>query len=224
MGITKMSGTTLWPTVANYFICEHCRVVDKNIYRTERDYLCPTCRKTSDTGQFFFDINILTLIELINEAFYTKPLKKSEFGNKKINASSLAVLIFFCTLREALLESLIFNLIRMHDLPPNVRDRLCEDNRMYLAKKTKLFPSLAGIKSWNEAISKTKLKTGRDYKGIDAFLEKANKMRNEILHEGDKLAFRSHMKKACLENIPPLLELYVDFHNTFIHPAYLARV
>jgi hypothetical protein len=95
---------------------------------------------------------------------------------------------------------------------------------MYSDKMTKLFPSLAGLKSWNEAISQTKVKTGRDHKHIDEFLKKANKMRNEILHEGDKLAFRPHMKKACLENIPKLVELYVDFHNTFIHPVYLERL
>lgn len=224
MSITEIMDTSLWPTVANYFICEHCRVVDTNIHFTERNYRCPTCGKTSDTGRVFFDINILTLIDLIQEAFHTKPRKKSEFGNKKINAPSLAVLIFFCTLREALLESLIFNLMCMHDLPPNVRDRLYDDNRMYSDKMKKLFPSLAGLKTWNEALSQIKVKTGRDHKPIDEFLKKADKMRNEILHEGNKLAFRPHMKKACLENIPKLLKLYVDFHNTFIHPVYLERL
>jgi hypothetical protein len=224
MGLAEIKDTSLWPAIANYFICDHCRVVDADIRLTERGYQCPICFKTSDSGRLFFDIGILTLIDLIQEAFHTKSWKKSEFGNKKISAQSLSVLIFFCSFREVLLDRLIVNLMYMYDLPQNVRDRLYADNRTYSERMTKLFPSLVGLKNWKEAIRQIKAKTGRDHTRIDGFLRKANDIRNEILHEGDKMAFRPHMKKACLENIPNVIALYVDFHNTFIHPAYLGRL
>ncbi|MHB8771973.1 MAG: hypothetical protein ACYC7J_13330 [Syntrophales bacterium] len=224
MELSEIKNKSLWPDVAKYFICSHCRIVDSDIRRMERGHQCPTCRKTSDDGRFFFDLNILTLIDLIHEAFHTKSWKESEYDSKAIGAASLSVLLFFCSLREVLLDNLIISLMAMHNLPSKVSDRLNEDNRTYSDKMTRLLPSLIGLKSWNEAIEQIKVRTGRDHKHIDAFMKEANKMRNEIIHEGDKLAFQPHMKKACLENIPQLINLYVDFQNTFIHPVYFGRL
>ena len=221
MKVTEIKDTSLWLSMANYYICEHCRAVDPDICRTHRGHRCPICSRMSDTGQLFFDINVLTLIDLIQEAFHTRAWKESEFGNKKISVLSLSVLIFFCTLREVLLESLIFDFMCFRNLPTRDRDRLYDKSYF---EKTKLFSSLVGLKGWDEVLSQLKAKTGRDYRKFNGFLVTAAKMRNQILHGGDTGAFRSHMKKACLENIPELLELYVDFHNTFIHPEYLEKL
>jgi hypothetical protein len=87
-----------------------------------------------------------------------------------------------------------------------------------------LFPSLVGINSWKLILKQLECATKKNYSEINEFLKKASDMRNEILHEGKKWAFEPHMKKSCLDNIPPLLDLYVDLHNTFLHPVYLKRL
>jgi hypothetical protein len=187
-------------------------------------YLCPVCKMPGDTGHMFFDVNILTLIDLIQEAFHTKPWKSSESEANNINAHSLSVLIFFCTLREVLLERLIYDLMVMHKLQESIRERLYDDNRTYSDRMNRLVPSLLGKKSWKEIIRILQRQTGNDHKEINDFLKTASDMRNEILHEGNKWVFEGHMKNDCLENIPSLLGLYVDFHNVFIHPVYLKNL
>lgn len=224
MKLEKIKDRSLCLVVANHQICDHCKVVDLDIRRIEGGYICPICSKPGDTGHMFFDMNILTLINLIQEAFHTKPWKDSEFDNKKINAHSLSVLIFFCTLREVLLERLIYDLMCMHRLPKAVCERLYDDNRTYSDRMNRLFPSLIGLKSWKEALKQVETTTGRKHSDINDFLKKASDMRNEILHEGRKWAFEPHMKKSCLDSIPPLLGLYVDLHNVFLHPVYLKRI
>ena len=224
MKISNITSTSLSFATANHQICTHCMIVDRDMKRIEGGYLCTVCKMPGDTGHMFFDFNILTLIDLIQEAYLAKPWKASELENENINSHSLSVLIFFCTLREVLLERLIYNLMVMHKLPESIRERLYDDNRTYSDKMNRLFPSLVGLKSWKEAISTLQGKTGNDYNKINDFLKTASDMRNEILHEGDKWAFEGYMKNHCLENIPLLLGLYVDFHNVFIHPVCLERL
>jgi hypothetical protein len=224
MKISSVTNTNLSFIIANHQTCGHCMVVDQHMERLERGYLCPICKMPGNTGYAFFDLNILTLIDLIQEAFHTKPWKTPEFEHVNNNAHSLSVLIFFCTLREILLERIIYNLMNLHEIPKCDRDRLLSENRMFSAKRDKLFPNLLGMKNWKEAIKTLQGKTGNDYKEINAFLKAASDMRNDILHEGDKWSFEEHMKYDCLENIPALLGLYVDFHNAFIHPVNLERL
>ena len=224
MIVSKIKNISLSYIIANHQICGHCRVVDQDLNRIEGGYLCTVCKMPGDTGHMFFDFNIISLIDLIQEAFHAKTKQFSKLINKRINAHGLSVLIFFCTLREVLLERLIYDLMVMHNLQKSIRERLYYDNRNYSDRMNRLLPSLLGLKSWKETISTLQEKTGNDYKEINEFLKAASDMRNEILHEGDKWAFEGHMKNDCLQNIPSLLGLYVDFHNAFIHPTYLEQL
>ena len=141
-----------------------------------------------------------------------------------VHAHSLTVLILFCTLREVLLERLVNHLMEMHGLPDNIRERLCQDNRSYSDRMDRLFPSLIGTNNWKDTIHQLQKKTRKDYRDINDFLKKASDMRNEMLHEGVTRSFEPNFISDCLERIPPLLGLYVDFHNYFIHPVYLEKL
>jgi hypothetical protein len=221
MKLIKIIDRSLSPIIANHQLCGYCMKVDQDMGRLYVSYKCPVCNMPSDTRHAFFDMDIGILIDLIQEAYHMRPCKKPPVP---VHAHRLSVLILFCTLREVLLERLIIHLMEMHGLPNSIRERLCYDNRNYSDRMDRLFPSLIGTKSWKDSIHHLQNKTGKNYRDINDFLKKASDIRNEILHEGATWPLDPDFIKDCLERIPPLLGLYVDFHNTFIHPGYFKRL
>jgi hypothetical protein len=221
MKLAEIRDTSISPIIANYQLCGHCKKVDQDMGRLCVSYKCPVCDMPGDTGHGFFDMDIQILIDLIQEAYHLRPRKKLSIP---VHAHSLSVLVLFCTLREVLLERLIAHLMEMHGLPDSIRERLWHDNRNYSDRMDGLFPSLIGTKSWKASIHQLQNKTQKDYIDINDFLKKASDMRNDILHEGVTWPFEADFIKDCLERIPLLLNLYVDFHNTFIHPVYFERL
>jgi len=195
--------------------------VDQDMGRLWVNYKCPVCEMPGDNGRGFFVMDICILIALIQEAYHTKPRKKVTVH---IQSHHLSVLILFCTLREVLLERLISRLMEMDGLSETERERLNCDNRNYSDRRERLFPSLIRAKSWNDAITQLQHKTGENYGDINDFLKKASDMRNNMLHEGITWPFEPDFITDCLKKIPLLLGLYVDFHNSFIHPEYFKRL
>jgi hypothetical protein len=72
--------------------------------------------------------------------------KLEDTGNAK-----LAVVIFFTTLREVLLNQLLFDLMLVQKIPDKISGLLFSDNLAHKQRLDKLFPSLTGVK-WKSAI------------------------------------------------------------------------
>ncbi len=102
--------------IGKWQICEFCKIVDDDRNRTKYGHICNACGKESNGGQMYFDMSVHLMIDLIKEAFITEH-KIEHKGTKleyQLNTHYISVLLFFCTLRETLLNGLITDLCSAH--------------------------------------------------------------------------------------------------------------
>lgn len=212
-------------TAADYQVCKICRIVDKDKKRIQYGYPCPICHKEGEGGHMYFHLNIHTIINLIQESYHSSAnddLAKIAYHAGK-DAHFISVVIFFVTLREALLDNLIYELCTAQDIKKNIYERLISDNKLHNQKQNNLLPSLTG-KKWKQIIETLNQKTGFNYIQLDNFIVTAVEARNKFIHEGSKYSINHKIAESCLKNIYPLLNLNVDMHNTFVHPIYKQKI
>jgi len=200
---------------AGFLICDYCKIVDKDLNRSEVGYPCPMCKQPSKRGHMYFNVQALILIDLMQESFHSKPWKAMR--DKEIEPHYVSVVTFFCTLKEILLYRFINRLLSAQKLPERVCERLLEDNNSHLHRMNKLFPSLTG-KGWRTAIKELDKKSKIRYGDLSDFLKEVTDARNQFLHEGDIFGIDKAMVENCIRNIEPLLNLFVELHNQYIYP------
>ena len=219
MDITKIR-QSLSTLIANYLECQECRIIDRNAERMRSGYICPVCDYVSEGGRLYFHINIHILIDLIQESYHSV---NSEQVTEKLyegeGPHDISVIIFFCTLREALLDNLISRLMTAQNLSDGVSERLLSDNKFHVQKQDKLFKSLTGVK-WNDAIDMLNKNSNLDYKEIDDFVVSVVRARNNFIHEGCKWSIDRELSTNCMNNLFGLIKIYVELHNSYVHPHY----
>lgn len=223
--ILDIKHQSLGLVLADFHICQHCHIVDRDSNRIKVGYPCPNCGTPSPAGRMYFNVSVHSLINLMQEFFHKDQSKLEtpedelfdEVSQKK--SSKLAVIIFFATLREVLLENLLYDLMIAQNLPGNVCKRLFSDSITHKQRLEKLFPSLAGV-TWKNAIKSVSAKCELDYIGLDQFIKEIVEARNRFLHEGKKWAIKEGMAEECVRNIWPLLNLHVYLHNEYVVPHY----
>ena len=84
----------------------------------------------------------------------------------------------------------------------------------------KLFPALTGVK-WEETLRMLPSRQGCDWLALNQFLKDVSEKRNKFMHDG--LFFKAGRSDAdgCITNLIPLLELFIELNNKFVHPYYL---
>lgn len=204
---------------AYYYVCGICHFVDREHARSRIGFPCPICGSESDGGYSYFPANISILVGLIRKTFYLHTPKElaDPYSNAQ-HAQWISAILFFCSLREALLENFIREMCLAKCIEPEIADRLVGDNRQHVQKQGRLFPTLTGVK-WKDAIKKLD-RGGRFYKDLDAFIASTAEIRNRFLHEADVWSIREETARDCLENIPRITGFYVELHNTFAHPCW----
>lgn len=155
------------------------------------------------------------MIDLIQEAYHSGSNKIPKYihGNE-ININDISVVIFFITLREALLENFLHEIAIAKNVPKNIFERLKSDNKLYIKKQNALFLALTDDK-WEDAIQKL------NYVDLNSFIKNAANIRNIFIHEGNKYCINRDISEKCLSKTPELVRFYVDLHNKYIHPIYL---
>lgn len=209
-----------------YDICLHCRIVDTSMSRMLVGTPCPTCRRASEGGMMFFDSTPLTIIDLLQEAYCAIPVKADAsqlFSSPPELAHTAAVVIFFCILRETLLERFLSSVMRALDLPEAIQDRLSADNHQHMQRLQKLFPALVGI-NWDEAIDQVQADTSESLTKLDTFLKRVSNVRNTFVHKGFDFRMEQSLAKECLENVSPMLLFFTLLHNRFVHPRYFQKI
>jgi hypothetical protein len=202
--------------------CEFCRIVDKDRNRSRFGYECPVCSKPSKGGVMYFEISVHLTIDLIVEAFTTEHKVEHEGTEYEYitNTHFISVLLFFCTLREILLNGLIRELCWGLKLPEGVYNRLIKDNKFYIQKQNDLFPSLTGEK-WLDALTKLSNSSEYNYVELNKRIKELSDLRNEFVHKGKGFHIDEQVANNCVDSIEPLIILYVELHNLFVHPMYL---
>lgn len=202
---------------ADWLECQGCSVLDRNRDRMRTGFVCSECGYESTAGLIYFHVNIHILIDLIQESYHSQ---KNETGCERLyegeGPHDISVVIFFCTLREALLENLISRLLAHNQIPERVQERLLSDNKFYVQKQDKLFMALTGEK-WGNAIKALNEAGELDYDAIDQFVREAADARNEFIHSGRKWHINRALSKSCVEHIWGLINLYASLHNRYIH-------
>ena len=224
--VTDIKHQSLGLVLADFHICQHCHIIDRDNNRMMVGHPCSNCGTPSPAGRSYFNLSVHSLINLMQE-FYHKDQSKQDatprdelFGKVLTKKNSrLAVIIFFATLREVLLENLLYDLMIAQELPGNICKRLFSDSFTHKQRLDKLFPSLSGV-TWKKAIKNVSAKCELDYIELDNFIEKVVKARNRFLHEGKKWAIKEEMAEECLRRIWPLLNLHVYLHNEYVVPYY----
>lgn len=165
----------------------------------------------------YFEISIRVLIDLMQEAYHSQPRRSTEEEEPSYEAHNVSVVLFFCTLREVLLNWLIQHLFWALKIPERVQERLLADSSTYRQKQNNLLPSLIGQK-WRAAVESTSHDAALDYVELDGFMQKAVEARNKFMHEGRHWGIDREKATGCIDHIWPLLNLYVELHNKYVHP------
>lgn len=212
-------------TVAPFQVCRHCRIVDLDDRRLCGGYVCPVCKVPGDCGMMYFEMSIHTLVNLMQEAFHMQSKPQDEWFESQIetNSHNISVVLFFCTLREILINNLITELCSAQDINTAIYKRLLSDNSTYTQKQDNLLPSLTG-KKWKTLIKEADAHDELDYIELNDFLIKAVKARNRFMHEGKKWDIDRALAEGCMSHIMPLLSFYVSLHNKYVHPDVLKRL
>lgn len=215
MDITTIKNQRLSTLLTDYCECESCHIVDRDPNRSKRGSPCPRCGVKGDGGEVYFHMGIRSSIDLMQELYHTPSRSGTGLGHL-VASHHLAVIVFFCTMVESLIENLLREIMIAQDLPSAVQERLLSDNLTSKQRVDKLFPTLVDEK-WNDAISAAiRAHQGKrtDIKAALDFFLKAVRARNRFLHPpGNKWAIGLDMPRQCLRQTPTLLVLFVWLHN-----------
>lgn len=216
--ILDIKGQRLSTILADHCECEHCHIVDRDRNRSKRGYPCPRCGAKGDGGEVYFHIGLRSSIDLMQELYHT-PTRHADGSGLSVASHHLAVVVFFCTMVESLIENLLREIMLAQKVPLNLQERLLADNLHTKQRVSKLFPALVDDK-WNDAISAAiRAHKGKriDFKAALDFFLKAVAARNRFLHPpGNKWAIGLDMPRQCLRLTPTLLVLFVWLHNRYV--------
>lgn len=155
----------------------------------------------------------------MQEFYHSEQRITNEFGEvqdlKWIGNVKLAVIIFFATLREVLLNNLLQELFWAGGLPEDICERLLADSPTYKHRLDKLFKTLTGDK-WKNALRKISEEQSFNFIALSDFVGDIVKARNTFLHKGIKWAIKEEMAGQCLRNTYPLLSMYAILHNKYV--------
>jgi hypothetical protein len=199
--------------VCNHLECVSCGVIDRDYARSRRGHLCGTCGSPSEAGRLAFPISIHILVDLVQQAFHSTapvgPISGPQVGG-------IGTVLFFCTLREALLNWFLSRHLLVQRVPERLREKLMDDNKLASQKFGDLFTSVVGER-WNEAVSKASAYDEREYLAISELMRQAAAMRNEFLHEGTAWTASPDFAETCVNGLPDLVSLFVALNNVYIH-------
>lgn len=201
--------------VCDHLICRACGVIDRDYDRLRKGHRCSTCGSESEAGSLVFPISIHVLVDLVQQAFH------SQSPTRPLNApqgADVGAVLYFCTLREALLNTFLVNNLRAREVPEPLISKLLDDNKLASQKFGGLFTSVVGVK-WEEAVGQVSLQTGVDYKSVSALMRSAAELRNEFLHSGRAWALTREFATQCVDSMGELVGLFVSLHNEYTHPA-----
>lgn len=205
----------LGPILAGYNECRICHYAGFWANSTMVGHPCPACHRPGEGGQAFYGGTIRALTNVIQDCYH-RHFKQQRPDHFKQTNESIVALVVFCSLGEVLLERFLRYLMIALKIPPKVLDRLLEDNQIQNKRVEKLFPSLTGEK-WKVAVKFVSSGSDIDFEKVWVFYLKTKKARNMFLHKGNRFVLTSSMPEEILQNMAPLLDLFVRLHNRYIH-------
>ena len=97
MDILDVKTQSLSVILADFFICENCRIIDRDWERSRKGYLCPHCKSPSNAGRAYLPITALSLINLMQEYYHLKSDSNNVKDHKLAIIFSVLLVRFYCT-------------------------------------------------------------------------------------------------------------------------------
>ena len=198
-----------------HLICAACAVVDGDWDRMKRGHKCSTCGIPGEAGHLYFPISIHILVDLTQQAYHSQSPTGPPGGP---NGEDVGTVLYFCTLREALLNHFLVGLLKSQKVPVPLIEKLLDDNRLASQKFGGLFASATG-KKWSEAVAQVSASSKLQFEPASQLMRHAAELRNQFLHEGAAWSITRAVSTECINAIPLMVELFVALHNDFIRTA-----
>lgn len=211
--LADIDGQSLSSVIDDFMICRVCSIVDRERSRIVANSPCPACHKPAGTARRYFGLNIGILIDLVQQSYHSATPTEEILGPQ---SSDVGVVLFFCTLREALLNNLFDYLFLAERLSDRIAKKLLDDNKV-ARQKFALFGVLVG-KSWAEAVQEASSHEGVDFRSISKLMQDASDIRNRFLHEASGWGVARDFATECINSTFTLLHLFVSLHNLYVQP------
>lgn len=199
-------------------MCKQCYYVDNNLDRIKTAHICEICKKSAG-AQLFLPIHIATTIDLALHAYHSTYVRSSDYTPTPNNIGSL---IYFCTLRELLINKFLEDHLFAKNVPLKLIEKLFNDNKLANQKFNELFHSVTDIK-WNKAIGCASQHSNTNFQELSHFMKQATEYRNAFLHKGDSWKIPLDFANNCINSIPKLIHLFVTLHNIYTYPILSSK-
>lgn len=200
--------------ICDFMICKCCGTVDREHSRMVKNSICPACHRPAGVARLYYPINIHILVDLVQQSYHSEAQISPIYGPQ---ASNVGTILFFSSLREALLNHFLVALLLAQQVPSPLIEKLLEDNKLASQKFAGLFSAVVG-KSWKEAVIEASAFGGMDFNPISDLMLAVASIRNEFMHEGRGWAATREVSTNCVNGMPVLTKLFVILHNIYVHP------
>jgi hypothetical protein len=221
--LSKIKDRALGEMLNVFYVCQKCRMVDSDHGRLEEGHRCAACGEPSAAGYSYYTTQVFSLITLMQEFYHTHQDIPDDLGEKQnqwwAGKIKLPLIIFFSTLRELLLNNLIYELFTARNIEADICERLLKDSPTHKQRLDKLFKTLAGEK-WEAALKAIDKKEKTDFVRLDKFIMDVVNARNDFVHAGNTWGVKDEMADDCIRNLYAMLELHAHLHNYFVTPLY----
>jgi hypothetical protein len=212
--LAEIDNQNISTLVCDFMICERCGEVDREHSRMVVNSSCPACNKPASMARLYYPINIRILVDLIQQSHHSYALVGTMSDPQ---ASSVGAILFFCTLREALLNHFLLAFLRAKHIETSLIEKMLDDNKRANQKFMSLFTKVVG-RTWHEAVGEASTYDATDYQPISDLMKSTASIRNEFLHEGRGWSATRDVATECINNLPAILGLFVALHNVYVHP------
>lgn len=212
--ISEIHNQQLSTLVCDYLICNNCGVIDRDYGRMKSGHCCAHCQVESEVGSIVFPISIRVLVDLVQQTYHSRSQAKTLDGPQGQN---IGTILFYCSLREALLNMFISNNLRARNVDEALISRMLEDNKLAGQKFGGLFSSVVGL-SWKGAVDELNRSRSVNYDVVSDLMQESAKLRNEFLHQGRAWQINRDLATRCIDSVGELVSLFVELHNEYTQP------
>ncbi len=205
--------------ICDFMICARCGIVDRERSRIRADSLCPACGQRAGVARLYYPVSIHILVDLVQESYHSYARVGPISGPQ---TSTIGPILFFCTLREALINHLLLENLRAEGTKQSLIERLLDDNKLAHQKFGALFRAVVGT-SWADGVREASLYDGTDYQAVSNLMKLTASIRNDFLHDGAGWSASRELATECVDRLPQLFDLFVALHNVYIHPLLTAQ-
>jgi hypothetical protein len=213
--LSEIKGQPISTLIGAYMECKTCYVVDRDMDRMTHGHVCGTCSTPGTGGRLLYPWSVTALLDMMQEAFHSA-LPENRWYD--FNQREVSVVLFFCTLREVLLNFLLERICLAQQLPEPIINRMFRDNQTYMQRLNNLLPTLTG-KKWTLILEEETAAANLDYVALGRHMELAAKRRNAFMHEGAKGLIDRGLAEECINQSHALMDLYAGLHNRFAFHA-----